>query len=96
MHFYTHEDVKKPVTLGKLKIMKHPSDTQLAQFLFSPRGRSFTRSTYLLSVWVLRHSVSVVARVEESTAVGAGVVRAAPILNKKIYKIGNKGFQIRH
>ena len=27
MHFYTHEDVKKAVTLGKLKIMKHPSKT---------------------------------------------------------------------
>ena len=25
MHFYTHEDVKKAVTLGKLKIMKHPT-----------------------------------------------------------------------
>ena len=25
MHFYTNEDVKKAVTLGKLKIMKHPS-----------------------------------------------------------------------
>ena len=25
MHFYTHEDVKKAVTLGKLKIMKHPN-----------------------------------------------------------------------
>ena len=27
MHFYTHEDVKKAVTLGKLKIMKHPNPT---------------------------------------------------------------------
>ena len=26
MHIYTHEDVKKAVTLGKLKIMKHPRD----------------------------------------------------------------------
>ena len=27
MHYYIHEDVKKAVTLGKLKIVKHPNDT---------------------------------------------------------------------
>ena len=32
MHYYTHEDVKKAVTLGKLKIMKHPN--LLSFFLF--------------------------------------------------------------
>ena len=33
MHFYTNEDVKKAVTLGKLKIMKHPSVTYQGQLL---------------------------------------------------------------
>ena len=32
MHFYTHEDVKKAVTLGKL-IMKHPIVTWF-KFIF--------------------------------------------------------------
>ena len=27
MNFYTHENVKKPVTLLKMKIMKHPTAT---------------------------------------------------------------------
>ena len=31
MHFYTHEDVKKAVALGKLKIMKHPTVTVILQ-----------------------------------------------------------------
>ena len=38
MHFYNHVDVKKAVTLGKLKIMKHPKVThqtfcQLQKFI---------------------------------------------------------------
>ena len=32
MHYYTHEYVKKAVTLGKLKSMKHPKAILLVQW----------------------------------------------------------------